>query len=75
MDYFIRLEFGDDYYQRPYEVVYKTNNPGKRLSKAGFDGRPIDKIITDCFEQVVYSMNQPAAARNSQSVNKCAFRQ
>lgn len=68
MDYFIRLEFGDDYYQRPYEVVYKTNNPGKRLSKAGFDGRPIDKIITDCFEQVVYSMNQPAAARNSQSV-------
>ena len=28
----------------------------------------IDKVITDGFEQVVYSMNQPASARNFQSV-------
>ena len=30
--------------------------------------RTIDKVITDCFEQVVYSLNQPAAARGNQSV-------
>ena len=68
LDYFIRLEFGDDYWKRPNEVVYKTNNPGKRLKAEGSPGRTIDKIITDYMEQVVYSMNQPAAARNSQSV-------
>ena len=67
---FVRLEFGDDYWKRPNEVVYKTNNPGKRLKAEGSPGRTIDKIITDYMEQVVYSMNQPAAARNSQSVNK-----
>lgn len=26
------------------------------------------KVITDSFEQVVYSLNQPAAARGNQSV-------
>ncbi len=30
--------------------------------------RTIDKIITDCFEQVVYSINQPTGARNFQAV-------
>ena len=30
--------------------------------------RSIDKIITDCFEQIVYSINQPTGARNFQSV-------
>ena len=68
MDYFIRLEFGDNYYKHPNEVVYITENPGKRLKAEGSAGRTIDKVITDYFEQVVYSMNQPAAARNSQSV-------
>ena len=68
MDYFIRLEFGDNYYKRSDSVVYLTKNPGKTLKAQGFSGRTIDKIITDYFEQVVYSMNQPAAARNSQSV-------
>lgn len=68
MDYFIRLEFGDNYYKRSDSVVYLTKNPGKTLKAQGFSGRTIDKVITDYFEQVVYSMNQPAAARNSQSV-------
>ena len=27
-----------------------------------------DKIITDCFEQIVYSINQPTGARNFQAV-------
>lgn len=68
MDYFIRLEFGDDYYTRPDEIVYMTKNPGRSLKANGASGRTIDKIVTDYFEQVIYSMNQPAAARNSQSV-------
>ena len=30
--------------------------------------RTIDKMITDCFEQIVYSINQPTGARNFQAV-------
>lgn len=70
LDYFIRKEFGDNYYldKNVSSVVYWTDNPGKKLKAEGYGGKTIDKIITDYFEQVVYSMNQPAAARNSQSV-------
>lgn len=57
MDYFIRLEYGDDYYTKSDIVV--------DLSKKR---RTIDDIITAGFQQVVYSLNQPAAARNFQSV-------
>ena len=57
MNYFIEQEFGEDYYQRADEVV--------DLSKRH---RTIDKVITDCFEQIVYSINQPTGARNFQSV-------
>ena len=57
MDYFIRKEYGDDYYLRSNEVV--------DLSKRR---RDIDSVISQCFQEVVYSLNQPAAARNYQSV-------
>ena len=57
MNYFVEQEFGDDYYLRADEVV--------DLSKRQ---RTIDKVITDCFEQIVYSINQPTGARNFQSV-------
>ena len=57
MNYFIEQEFGEDYYKRSDEVV--------DLSKKQ---RTIDKVITDCFEQIVYSINQPTGARNFQSV-------
>ena len=57
MSYFIAQEYGDDYYLRADEVV--------DLSKRK---RTIDKVITDCFEQIVYSINQPTGARNFQSV-------
>ena len=57
MSYFIAQEYGDDYYLRADEVV--------DLSKRQ---RTIDKVITDCFEQIVYSINQPTGARNFQSV-------
>ncbi len=57
MNYFIEKEFGEDYYKRADEVV--------DLSKKQ---RTIGKVIEDCFEQVVYSINQPSGARNFQAV-------
>ena len=57
MDYFIRKEYGDDYYQHTDKIVDLSVRQ-----------RSIDKMITDCFEQVVYSINQPTGARNFQSV-------
>ncbi len=57
MNYFIGKEYGNDYYLHADKVV--------DLSKRQ---RTIDKVITDCFEQVVYSINQPTGARNFQSV-------
>ena len=57
MNHFIEQEYGEDYYLRADEVV--------DLSKKR---RTIDKVITDCFQQVVYSINQPSGARNFQSV-------
>ena len=30
--------------------------------------RTLDKVITDSFEQIVYSINQPTGARNFQAV-------
>jgi len=57
MDYFIRKEYGDDYYLRANERVDASSRR-----------RTIDKVITNAFEQVVYSLNQPAAARGHQSV-------
>lgn len=57
LDYFIRKEYGDDYYLHPDKIV-----------DLSIKGRTIDKVITDGFEQVVYCLNQPAGARNFQSV-------
>ena len=57
MDYFIRKEYGDDYYLHADKNIDLSNR-----------SRTIDKVITDAFEQVVYSLNQPAAARGNQSV-------
>nr|WP_203558198.1 anaerobic ribonucleoside-triphosphate reductase [Bacteroides sp. 214] len=57
MNYFIGLEYGEDYHKQADKVV--------DLSKKQ---RNIDKIITDHFEQIVYSINQPTGARNFQAV-------
>ena len=57
MDYFIRKEYGDDYYLNLHKVVDLSSSK-----------RTIDKVITEFFQQVTYSLNQPAAARNFQSV-------
>lgn len=56
-DYFARREYGDDYHKNTDKIVTMGNHP-----------KSIDDIITDKFGQVVYSLNQPAAARNFQSV-------
>ena len=57
LNYFIGLEYGKDYYTRADEVV-----------DLSVKKRTIDKVITDCFEQIVYSINQPTGARNFQAV-------
>lgn len=57
MSYFLMQEYGEDYFNRADEVV--------DLSKRQ---RTLDKVITDCFEQIVYSINQPTGARNFQAV-------
>ncbi len=57
MNYFIEKEYGKDYWKTPDKVVDLSTKQ-----------RTIDKMITDCFEQVVYSINQPTGARNYQAV-------
>lgn len=57
MNYFVGKEYGEDYYLHPEKVVDLSSRQ-----------RTIDKVITDCFEQVVYSINQPTGARNFQAV-------
>ena len=57
MDYFIRKEYGDDYYLNPDRIVDLSIVP-----------KSLDKIIVNDFEQVVYSLNEPAGARSFQSI-------
>ena len=57
MNYFIGKEYGLDYYKRADEQADLS------LKK-----RTIDKVITDYFEQIVYTLNQPTGARNYQAV-------
>ena len=57
MSHFLEVEYGSDYYAHADKVVDLSTRQ-----------RTIDKIITDCFEQIVYSINQPTGARNFQSV-------
>lgn len=58
LDYFLRKEYGDDYYLNVDKIVELKRD----------SGRTLDKLIEGYFQQVVYSINQPAAARNFQSV-------
>ncbi|MBQ5996918.1 MAG: ribonucleoside-triphosphate reductase, partial [Bacteroidales bacterium] len=57
LNYFIALEYGKDYWKDPDRIV-----------DLSVKQRTVDKMITDCFEQVVYSINQPTGARNYQAV-------
>ena len=57
MNYFLGKEYGKEYYKHTDEQADLS------LRK-----RTLDKVITDCFEQIVYSLNQPTGARNFQAV-------
>lgn len=57
MDYFIRKDFGDDYYNRVNENVILGKEP-----------KTLENLIENKFQQVVYTINDPAGARNFQSV-------
>ena len=57
LNYFIGKEYGKDYWRNADKVV-----------DLSLKQRTIDKMITDCFEQIVYSINQPTGARNYQAV-------
>lgn len=57
LNYFIGKEYGSDYWRNADKVVDMS-----------IKQRTIAKIVTDCFEQIVYSINQPSGARNYQAV-------
>lgn len=57
LNYFIGKDYGKDYWKEPDRVV-----------DLSLRQKTMDKIVTDCFEQIVYSLNQPTGARNYQSV-------
>ncbi len=57
LNYFIGKDYGQDYYTRADQVV-----------DLSLKHRTLDKVITDCFEQIVYTLNQPTGARNYQAV-------
>ena len=62
-DYYARKEWGDNYYKytdKPARIKYDNNGD---LSS----GISIGKQIDQYFQQIVYSINQPAAARGFQS--------
>src|SRR5574344_467552 len=57
LDYFIRKDYGDNYIDDVTKVVDST-----------FKKRTIEKVIENCFQQIVHSMNMPAGNRGYQSV-------
>lgn len=56
-DYFARKEFGDDYYLNPDLVISQNTSRHKSIRNQ----------IHQYFQQVIYSINQPAASRGQQS--------
>jgi len=57
MNYFIGLEYGKNYYLNSDKVVDLSTKQ-----------RTLEKVLSDYFEQIVYSINQPTGARNFQAV-------
>lgn len=57
MDYYIRKDYGDNYLERINDVVDMTSKH-----------RTLEKVIENCFQQVVHSMNMPAGNRGYQTV-------
>lgn len=59
-DYFARKEWGDDYYAKN-DIVISSRNCNRK--------KTIKSQIEQYFQQVIYSINQPAAARGLQSAS------
>lgn len=59
MDYFCRKEWGDDYYIKAGDCIHSPLCNRKRTVK---------EQILQYFQQITYSINQPASARGGQSV-------
>ncbi|MCS7317462.1 MAG: anaerobic ribonucleoside-triphosphate reductase [Candidatus Dojkabacteria bacterium] len=57
MDYFLRKDYGENYYQHTDQVVDLSRKK-----------RTLEKTIENFFQQVVHSMNMPAGNRGYQSV-------
>lgn len=57
MDYFIRKDYGEDYLDKLGEKV-----------ELNAKGRTLERVIENCFQQVVHSMNMPAGNRGYQTV-------
>nr|UVX91159.1 MAG: anaerobic ribonucleoside-triphosphate reductase [Bacteriophage sp.] len=74
-DYFARKEWGEDYWKYAdancqLRFTTDTNSEGadKPINTAKVTSMlTIEKVIEQKFQQIVYSINQPAAARNFQS--------
>ena len=56
--YFCKKEWGDDFYKRPNEIIEHPCNG---------EPRTILKEIQQYWQQIIYTINQPAAARGFQS--------
>lgn len=76
-DYFCRKEWGEGYWRDFNRVVEQSNTKvdGVFDPTVGYyqdltqeNPRTIEQVIEDYFQNVVYYLNQPAAARNFQSV-------
>lgn len=57
-DYFARKEWGDEYYLKP-DAIISTDYCNRK--------KTIKSQIHQYFQQIIYSINQPAAARGMQS--------
>ena len=73
-DHFARKEWGDDYWKYADAGVQMYGYPfptsAEELLEEGYEEpqcRSIEKVIEQKFQQIVYSVNQPAAARGFQS--------
>ena len=56
--YFCKKEWGDDFYKRANEIIERPKNSAPRT---------ILKEIQQYWQQIIYTINQPAAARGFQS--------
>lgn len=57
-DFFARKEWGDNYYLKPDTIITNSNDLRQMT---------IQKKIHQYFQQVIYSINQPASARGMQA--------